>query len=360
MEIGKYVVNFWCKYCAILLIIFSLVIFFIFVWYFFNPIYKIIGCRFQLPPNQPSKWEVIKSLAYLVGLIFLGFQISISNRRATAAEETAKAQLQSNRETRYNNAMENLLKDKPLASISAIYNLYHISQGSNEYDSTIFDIFIEKLRTLCPKDADVKNASEWKRTKQLIVNKLFIEKDGSRVYEKNDLKIDLAKLDLSGIDFTGAKLANADLGDSNCDNTLFRKANLTNAKIPANLSGCKNMNNVILDKVKAGSANFQGLQLEGASLKDIEFNHVNLEKANLKNANLERAVLKGCILKEANLTGANLIEADLTGADLTGAEGLIFDQLIMVKCLHQTTGLESSLHKKLNEKKPKLFVSNTS
>ena len=72
-----------------------------------------------------------------------------------------------------------------------------------------------------------------------------------------------------------------------------------------------------------------GADLRGANFEGVEIEVADLREANLQGTNFQGAYLGGACLKEANLQGANLREANLDeavfrqanliGVDLTGA-----------------------------------------
>jgi uncharacterized protein YjbI with pentapeptide repeats len=63
-----------------------------------------------------------------------------------------------------------------------------------------------------------------------------------------------------------------------------------------------------------------GIDLEGAILRDINLRGADLTGADLFGAYLEMAVLEGAIINDANLRGANLRWCRLDNANLTGTE----------------------------------------
>lgn len=280
----------------------------------------------------PFKWEVIKGFGYAIAMLLLIRQISISNRRADASEKTAEATLASGVEQRYHNAVSHLANESPVIRIGAIYNLYHISQSTDTYDATIFDMFCEYLRR------EKNNIST--KEKQIIVDKLFKVEAKDRVLE-NPQKIELngmdfIDIDLTEADLTGADLTGADLTGAKLEACTFDNANLTEAKLPANLKNIKSMNNATIDKVNFNTdSELQGLQLEEVSWQNARVLYTNLSNA--------------------NLSGAKLNGTDFTGTDFTDAKGLTFEQLSIVKCLHEVKGLNEKISERLKKGNPKLF-----
>lgn len=279
-----------------------------------------------------EQWATIKNVGYAFGMLLLIIQISISNLRANALEKTAKATLASNVEQRYHNAIEHLTNENTVIRIGAIYNLYHISQTTNTYDTTIFDMFCEYLKD---QSQDLPIKIKGKVEKQIIIDKLFKAKKNEIVL-KNPKNINLTGVDLTGVDLTGVGLTGVDLTGAKLDSCVFDEADLSKATLPANLTTIKSMNKAIIDGVNfCTGSDLQGLKLKQASWKNAQVRYTNLSNADLSNAKLDNT--------------------DFTGSDLTGVTGLTLEQLSKVKYLCGVKGLNKKLEKKLRIEKPELF-----
>lgn len=312
-------------------------------WYEF-----IIETHFNINFNNDKntersqfKWEIIKNIGYFIGIVLLIWQISISNRRAKAAEKTADATLLSGVEQRYHNACEHLGSNVLSVRVGAIYNLYHISQSTNTYDQTIFDMFCAYLQNK-PKEEPTLGNIITKKEKQIIIDKLFkVEKD-KRVLI-NLKEIDLKGADLNGINFSNADLScksGADLTSTNLDTCVFDNADLSNAKLPEKLDVINSMNGAIMNGVNfISGTNLNGLLFKDGSWKNAEVRYTNLSNSNLSGTNLENTCF--------------------TGTNFTNATGLTFEKLIQTKNLYGVTGLDERLKKKLKDKKPELFTKPT-
>ncbi len=352
----------WIKQHKFISFISSLVILvFIFgicLFFNFEGTMKYVGIN--LNERQDIKWENIKNTGYALGVLLLIIQISISNRRADAAEKTAKATLSANIEQRYDNAVNHLKAEEPFIRIGAIYSLYHISQSSDSHDNAIFDMFCSYLKRN-------KNKLSTKE-KQIIIDKLFRVNQESRVL-KDIKEIDLTNANLTGANLTEANLTEADLTGANLTGANLTEANLTEADLTgADLTGA-DLTGANLTDVQVPYAWNQWMMikyLKGAKLDNITFGSgvtfknkdltkVSFKKANLSYIDLTGANLTGADLTGANLTGADLTGANLTGADLTGVIGLTFEQLGQVKCLYDIEGINQELDKQLKQEKPELF-----
>jgi uncharacterized protein YjbI with pentapeptide repeats len=138
--------------------------------------------------------------------------------------------------------------------------------------------------------------------------------------------------DLSHTDFTNADLANIDLRASRFDRTCFRGATgLDRARLDNRYFDidCPKVQQ-LLTQGTSTETDFNGLNLQGAYLKQAEmpnfaligtnFTLADLSGSSLRNTNLSRANLSGADLTGADLQDSMLVQADLTGADLTGAD----------------------------------------
>ncbi len=135
--------------------------------------------------------------------------------------------------------------------------------------------------------------------------------------------LNLARIE--NADFSNANLTNATIFQPIFDKTIFKGANLSNARVIGTL-GKVDMSGINATKGRFGldvgnqpmgqmkfdsvGGNFAGANFEGADLNIAAFTFGDLSGANLRNTNLYRA----------DLNSANLTGADLTGADLTSAE----------------------------------------
>ncbi|MGQ0442030.1 MAG: pentapeptide repeat-containing protein [Methylophilaceae bacterium] len=135
--------------------------------------------------------------------------------------------------------------------------------------------------------------------------------------------LNLARIE--NADFSKANLSNATIFQPIFDKTIFRGANLSNARVIGTL-GKVDMSGIDARKGRFGldvgnqpmgqmkfdsvGGNFAGANFEGADLNIAAFTFGDLSGANLRHTNLYRA----------DLNSANLTGADLTGADLTNAE----------------------------------------
>lgn len=138
-------------------------------------------------------------------------------------------------------------------------------------------------------------------------------------------------------DFSQSDLSNATIFQPIFEQTIFRNANLTNARVigtlgKVDMSGADARNgrfgldigNQPMGQMKFDSVggNFEGTNFEGADLNIAAFTFGNLKGAILRNANLYRADLVSADLTGADLTGANLTDADIDNANFKDVIGL--------------------------------------
>jgi len=147
--------------------------------------------------------------------------------------------------------------------------------------------------------------------------------------------LNLARIE--NADFSNADLSNATIFQPIFDKTIFKGANLTNARVigtlgKVDMSGINATNgrfgldvgNQPMGQMKFDSVggNFEGANFEGADLNIAAFTFGNLRNANLRNTNLNRADLVSADLTGADLTGADLTDADVDNANFKDATGL--------------------------------------
>lgn len=203
-----------------------------------------------------------------------------------------------------------------------------------------------------------------------ITSALFKAKPGERLDYSNH---DLTYLDLAGLDFKGANLANSDLygadftgsnlkgtdlshtrlnrsvliradlsGANLSGATIFRPtvysdlaqnladaprfsgADMTSARVMANLSGSDfrdaKMENVDFSPLEARPGQGTITSLMKNVLKSCDFSGADLHHANFNRADLTFARFVGADLRDADLTGTDLSKVDFRDADLTGAD----------------------------------------
>ncbi len=142
---------------------------------------------------------------------------------------------------------------------------------------------------------------------------------------------------LENADFTNANLSNATIFQAIFDKTIFKGANLSNARMigtlgKVDMSGANvskgrfglDVGNQPMGQMKFDSigGNFAGANFENADLNIAAFSFADLSNANLRGANLYRADLVKANLTGADLTGANLTDADVDDAIFTNVKGL--------------------------------------
>lgn len=170
--------------------------------------------------------------------------------------------------------------------------------------------------------------------------------------------LNLARLEKA--DFSHADLSNATIFQPIFGETIFKNANMTNARVIGTL-GKVDMRGINATKGRFGldvgnqpmgqmkfdsvGGNFEGANFEGADLNIAAFTFGNLKGANLRNTNLYRADLNSADLTGADLTGADLTDADVDNANFKDVKGLDsvkgFDK-VKGQCKHCTANLEAT------------------
>ncbi len=107
---------------------------------------------------------------------------------------------------------------------------------------------------------------------------------------KSFLGKDFSGLELTEVNFTGCELSRCNFENTICQNTIFDKATLFQAK------------------------------LDGGEFLGASFKETNLDECSAKNAGLGRANFHKATFKRASLPGATFVNADLSHADFTLAK----------------------------------------
>ncbi len=147
--------------------------------------------------------------------------------------------------------------------------------------------------------------------------------------------LNLARLEKAN--FTGANLVEANIFQPIFGKTIFKRANLTNARLIGTL-GNVDMSGAIIKQGRLGldvgnqpmgqmkfdssGGNFVKVDFEGADLNIASFIFGDLREANLRNTNMNRAELIQADLRGADLTDADLTDANVDGANFEGVIGL--------------------------------------
>ena len=288
--------------------------------------------------------EYAKFVTYVFGGFLVLFQIMASARRATAAENTAKAMQKTAQSTekgnideRFKSAIEHLGHESVSVRLGGIYALHHIAQEVEGYRERVFVILCAHIRETTTQEAYKPRIieSDWEVPTieiQSILYLLFVKAPGREIYK--GLKASLEMANLKGAQLVGAYLKNAILSCT------------------------------ILDDVDLSKADLQGAYLFMASLQKAELISADLQAANLPcsklkssilyKANLQEAVLYKADLQEANLYEANLQGADLQEADLVVAKYFNVEQLLNVKTLYKAK-LPEEMEDTIRQQKPTLF-----
>ena len=253
--------------------------------------------------------EFAQFLGYVIGGAFLLWQMSISSKRAKAAEETARAMQQTAGSTekgniaeRFKNAIEHLGNESASVRLGGIYALHHIAQDVEEYRARAFEI-------LCAHIRETTTQEGYKPQKTLIP-----ETDFSAIYPSIEIQ---SILDLI---FTRAP---------ECEIYKKFRANLEHA-------------------------NLVGATLIRANLQNAFLLSINLEGAYLSNANLQGAFLDFSNLQGAWLGNTNLQGCSLQRANLSSANNLTIEQLLEVKTLYEAK-LPDGMEEEIRRQRPELF-----
>ena len=285
--------------------------------------------------DEMSILERMKFAAYLVGGVFLIWQLRISNRRATALEKTAASGEKGNITERFKNAIEHLAHDNASVQTGGIYTLYHVAKEAEEYKETVLKILLAHLRKIT-----VEKEEPVDQIVMAILDALFAHQDEKPLFDAVDLSyINLKKigrkgpslfpydlstigpamdLDLTGAYFGDAHLSGANMSFAICEGTIF------------NRSLC----------VETGFhyATFNGASCNGASFDDASF---------------DDASCNGASFYGASFDGASFIDADLSEADFLESN-ITAKQLLEAKTLYKAK-LPDAVREKIMRESPRLL-----
>lgn len=241
-----------------------------------------------------------------------------------------------------NKASKSVFIDDPKSILAKATNFY--SKNKSDVRTKISQKMADELLDdpdcdLSSKDVGYLNFKGKDLTHCVMVNTSFFGSDlrGANLSGGNLQKAYLNLARLEKANFTGANLAEATIFQPIFGKTVFKSANLTNARIIGTL-GDVDMSGAILVKGRLGldvgnqpmgqmkfdssGGNFVKANFEGADLNIASFIFGDLRGANLRGVNMHRAELIKTDLRGADLTDADLTDANVDGANFEGVIGL--------------------------------------
>ena len=251
--------------------------------------------------GKREKLEILKFLGVGMGGVLLALQVWMSHKRAKAMESTASAQAkateeqakanrnteQGQRQERLKNAIEHLGHQSDSMRLGGAYELFHLSQDTEELRRTVLDILCAHIRQVTGEGQyQETHNSKPSEEIQSLLTLLFVQNHG--VFK--GLDVNLQGSWLTGANLGGARLLGATLTETCLQGAFLRDARLQGA---------------LLRYARLQGANLRNVQLQGAILHSVR----------LQCADMEKAALQG-----ASLGGAGLQSTKLNGADLRGAK----------------------------------------
>jgi len=147
--------------------------------------------------------------------------------------------------------------------------------------------------------------------------------------EDEGTRAEIIDFDLSKLSFNGKDLRKAIFLNCNLSGTVFDVANLEEINF-------KNSN--------LSNSSFWKTYLFGANLKNVNLSNSDLLFANMQNADLTNSILKGANFSEVNLKNTKVTT----------------DQLIRVKSLFKTKGINTNIKNEIKRFNSKLFERDSS
>ena len=315
-----------------------------------------------------KKNEILKFLGIGIGGILLVLQVLIANRRATALEDTAKAQAdaakaqakateeqakanqnteQGQRQERFKNAIEHLGHQSVSVRLGGAYELFHLAKDAadeaKDLRQTVMNILCAHIRRTTGerkyrKDYPSKPSEEI----QSLLTLLFVQ--DHEVFKGCHINLQgswlnrakLNKARLQGANLVGVHLYRAKLFEAH-----LHRADLTKAHLPWATLSKAHLEEAALREAHLQRADLSQAHMQGANLMLAHLHGAALEMARLHEARLNGARLHGADLTRAHLQGALLSTAHLPGADLSGA--YLHGSDLTEACLHGAILIETYL-----------------
>ncbi len=320
--------------------------------------------------DEMSILERMKFAAYLVGGVFLIWQLRISNRRATALEKTAASGEKGNITERFKNAIEHLADEMDSVQIGGIYTLYHVAKEAAEYKETVLKILLAHLRKIM-----VRKENPDDQVVMAILDALFARRGEKPLFESIDLSyVNLKKIGLRGpslfpynlstisgamdLDLTGAwllevDLSGADMSHSVCEKTTFYFAVCVGTKFHY-----ATFNGASFDGASCNGASCNGASFCGASFDDASFVGTDLSEADMSHSVCDgtifnHAVCVGTWFKEVTFKGASFIGTDLSEANFRESN-ITAEQLLEAKTLYKAK-LPDAVREEIMRERPRLL-----
>ena len=293
-----------------------------------QPFEKLFGAWLGIK----QKSEILQFIGLgIAGVLALLNAVAV-NRRATAQEESTKAQVTNNEliekgriDERFKSATENLGSQNIGTRIASFYLFYYLAKDSqdNNVRRNSFDVMCAHLRTMPNDQSHVERNGNIFPTKeyQTLLNILFKPEDESIFSE---FHANLQSVNLTHTNLEKANLANADLCDAILQGANLTSANLADSKFTrANIAYAHfidaKLERANLKEADLRHAKFIGANLKAANLESANLVHANFVRANLTDAIMTRAKMEEACLDQANIRNANLTAASLDNAYLVAA-----------------------------------------
>ena len=275
--------------------------------------------------------EFAKFVGYLIGGCLVIAQIIISNRRATAAENTASAMQQTAASTekgniaeRFKNAIEHLGHESASVRLGGIYALHHLAQENADYRKRVFEILCAHVRETTTNKAEYKPRRHTRYAMsqpsveiESVLKLLFDTQTSKSIYTNSVAKLPGSNLEGAVLRYSNLLLA--DLSWTNIRYSFLQSADLTQAFLFGATMAKANVKNAVMKKAQFGQADLSFTNFEGVDLQD----------ANFKNA-------------------------DCRCCDFLSAKNLTAEQLLKAYSLHKAK-LPENIKKQIKEKKSKLL-----
>lgn len=246
------------------------------------------------------KDQALTFIAVGMGGILVALQALMSYKRASALEDTSRAQVKANehtetgqRQERLRSAIEHLGHASESVRLGGAYELLDLARDTAHLREPVFEILCAHIRrTTSTGEYRTRHHTKPSEEVQSLLTLLFAKEHSVFAEFRADLQdtwlrgAQLKNARLSKCDLTGAVLESADLSEASLSDAFLISTNLRHA---------------VLEE-----ANLQRAWFFGADLRSAYMNFARMERADLSDVNARRADFSGADMQETNFSDADL------------------------------------------------------
>ncbi|MCT4587774.1 MAG: pentapeptide repeat-containing protein [Carboxylicivirga sp.] len=265
------------------------------------------------------------------GVIGLIINISINNNRLVNQQQQINLQSKSERNNRFQKAIELLGNLHESARIGGIQSLFHLGmEYPAEFKELVFNVLCSHIRT-STNNPTYKNIYSNKPSNEIItlINILFKKREKNE-FSFKEFKADLNGSYLQGLELRNAEINNANLEHVNFNSSSFYKTDFINSKFNRNdFSSSK------LQKCDFSSSILSNVNLTFTHCNKVNFNDSFIEQTRVSGSQYSSSFI-GTNILNCHIGMTELYQCKLLGTNISG--GTTF-----FKSLFEETQIHSSL-----------------